>query len=155
MGFFLSVSAAVVPRTRRVLPEHEGKYKVSLPKGSTKKSREILAKHSAMQSDKTEKKSIFERLNSKHVEIADSTSNESQTKMPSIFNRLGSYKELEKKVDRHSIAFSGILKGSQKMVRSPLELKTELRICFPFSHLRASLRTESNNGSFQNLPYLM
>ena len=106
----------IAQRSRRVLPEHEGKYKVSLPKGSTKKSREILAKHSAMQSDKMEKKSIFERLNSKHVEIADSTSNESLMKNSSIFNRLGDYKELEKKMDRHSVAFSGILKGPQKVV---------------------------------------
>lgn len=114
------MSLAVEPRTRRVLPEHEGKYKVSLPKGSTKKSREILAKHSAMQSDKMEKKSIFDRLNSKHVEIADSTSNDPQVKMSSIFNRLGNYNELEKKVNRHSIAFSGTLKGQQKTVRLSL-----------------------------------
>lgn len=105
-----------MPSVRRVLPEHEGKYKISLPKGSTKKSRDILAKHSAMQSDKMEKKSIFERLNSKQVEVADSTSNESLVKASSIFTRLGNYKELEKKIDRHSDAFSGILKGPQKMV---------------------------------------
>ena len=33
-----------VPRVRRVLPEHEGKYKVSLPKGLTARSRRLLAK---------------------------------------------------------------------------------------------------------------
>jgi len=109
-----SASTTILPAVRRVLPEHEGKYKISLPKGSTKKSRDILAKHSAMQSDKMEKKSIFERLNSKQVEVADSTSNESLVKASSIFTRLGNYKELEKKMDRHSDAFSGILKGSQK-----------------------------------------
>lgn len=31
-------------KTRRVLPEHEGKYKIKLPSGSTKRSKEILAK---------------------------------------------------------------------------------------------------------------
>lgn len=42
-----TLSSVAIAPPRRVLPEHEGKYKVSLPKGSTKKSREILAKHSA------------------------------------------------------------------------------------------------------------
>lgn len=37
-------SVAVAP-ARRVLPEHEGGYKISLPKGSTQKSRDLLAKH--------------------------------------------------------------------------------------------------------------
>lgn len=83
---------------RRVLPEHEGKYKVSLPKGSTKKTREILAKHSAMKSDKMDKKSIFDRLNSKDFEMADSTSSEPKVKISkassSIFNRLGKQEKI-------------------------------------------------------------
>lgn len=98
---------------RRVLPEHEGKYKVSLPKGSTKKTRDILAKHSAMQSDKTKKKSIFDRLNSKDVEMMDDDSSDEpvEKSSASIFNRLGSYKELEKS-DKRSKGGSGILKNS-------------------------------------------
>lgn len=123
MSYLFLASLSVAPR--RVLPEHEGKYKVSLPKGSTKKSREILAKHSAMQSDKMEKKSIFDRLNSKDAEYADSSSNEPHirisTASSSIFNRLGSYKELEKKVDRSAIAFSGILKNK------PLKMVSRIR----------------------------
>lgn len=87
---------------RRVLPEHEGKYKISLPKGVTKKSREILAKHSAMQSDLIDKKSsIFDRLNNKEgkdIDMADSSSN------ASIFKRLGSYKDASQK-------FSSVLKN--------------------------------------------
>lgn len=101
---------------RRVLPIHEGKYKVSLPKGTTKKTREILAKHSALQSDKSEKKSVFDRLNTKHVEVADSTSSEPPVKLPkpvsSIFNRLGNYKE----ADKGSNESSGILRSSLLMV---------------------------------------
>lgn len=31
-----------VPTNRRVFPEHEGKYKVSMPTGSTQKTRKIL-----------------------------------------------------------------------------------------------------------------
>lgn len=33
-----------VKQARRVLPEHEGKYKITLPSGSTERSKEILAK---------------------------------------------------------------------------------------------------------------
>lgn len=29
---------------RRVLPEHEGRYKITLPSGSTERSKQILAK---------------------------------------------------------------------------------------------------------------
>lgn len=69
-----------------------------------------------MQSDKMEKKSIFDRLNrSKDIEMTESTFNEPVLKMSkgsSIFNRLGEYKELEKKIEKNSIAFSGILKSS-------------------------------------------
>lgn len=67
-----------------------------------------------MKSDKIEKKSIFDRL-SKGEEIVDSTSNEPLVKVSnassSIFNRLGNYKELEKKIEKKSTAFSGILKS--------------------------------------------
>lgn len=132
-------SVAFTP-ARRVLPEHEGKYKISLPKGSTKRSREILAKHSMskktsskrssdniikhsflVKADKMEKKSIFERLTkSDHddddMEMADSTSNEPSVKIAkatsSIFNRLGNKTALEKKLENKSTAFSGILKNS-------------------------------------------
>lgn len=59
----------------------------------TKKSREILAKHSAMQSDLIEKKSsIFDRLNNKEGRDIDMTDSSS-----SIFNRLGSYKDASQK----------------------------------------------------------
>lgn len=67
---------------RRVLPEHEGGYKITLPSGTTPRSKEILAKkahrelyqilpntknflielNSTVYSDKTEKKGIFDRL---------------------------------------------------------------------------------------------
>lgn len=61
--------------------------------------------------DKYEKKSVFDRLKTHDVEMADSTSNE-LTRMgkvsSSIFARLGDYKE----IDKNSIAFSGILKNS-------------------------------------------
>ena len=31
-----------VPKSRRVLPEHEGKYKITMPKGTTARSRRIM-----------------------------------------------------------------------------------------------------------------
>lgn len=37
-------SPGSAPKPRRVLPEHEGRYKITLPMGTTKRSKEILAK---------------------------------------------------------------------------------------------------------------
>lgn len=113
-----TVASVAVAVPRRVLPEHEGKYKVVLPKGFTKKSRDMLAKHSAMQMDKVDtKKSVFERLQSSNdVEMADSTSNDTNVRInkvsSSIFKRLGGYQEVEKVVNQKSSAFAGILKNS-------------------------------------------
>lgn len=96
---------------RRVLPEHEGKYKVSLPKGSTEKSREILAKYSAMKCDKVEeKKSVFERLQSQNArEVSSKVPVAIAATSSSIFRRLGDYKEVDLRAEKRS---SGILKNS-------------------------------------------
>ena len=37
---------SVAPKPRRVLPEHEGRYKITLPSGTTPRSKDILAKKS-------------------------------------------------------------------------------------------------------------
>ncbi|KAH8378012.1 hypothetical protein KR093_008480, partial [Drosophila rubida] len=50
---------------RRVLPEHEGKYKVTLPSGTTERSKQILAKREQLYSDRvssTKKSDVFARL---------------------------------------------------------------------------------------------
>ncbi|TDG45647.1 hypothetical protein AWZ03_007922 [Drosophila navojoa] len=50
---------------RRVLPEHEGKYKVTLPSGTTERSKQILAKREQLYSDRvtsTKKTDVFARL---------------------------------------------------------------------------------------------
>ncbi|EDW05142.1 uncharacterized protein LOC6570757 isoform X2 [Drosophila grimshawi] len=50
---------------RRVLPEHEGKYKVTLPSGTTERSKQILAKREQLYSDRvssTKKTDVFKRL---------------------------------------------------------------------------------------------
>ena len=33
-----------VPKSRRVFPEHEGKYKITMPAGTTEKTKKILRK---------------------------------------------------------------------------------------------------------------
>lgn len=50
-----STIAAVAPpltavKPRRVLPEHEGKYKIKLPSGTTERSKQILAKQAKCES---------------------------------------------------------------------------------------------------------
>ncbi|XP_073824128.1 uncharacterized protein [Musca autumnalis] len=114
-------SAVVAPlppvKPRRVLPEHEGKYKIKLPSGTTERSKQILAKQAKLYSDREaakEKSPIFKRLaiNSKDtIEIDEETSttssstssdnvkvritglgNKSQTSS-SIFSRLGGKEE--------------------------------------------------------------
>ncbi|KAH8352624.1 hypothetical protein KR084_005357, partial [Drosophila pseudotakahashii] len=60
---------------RRVLPEHEGKYKVTLPSGTTERSKQILAKREKLYSDRvssSKKTDIFSRLH------ASSGENEAQ-----------------------------------------------------------------------------
>ncbi|XP_060665968.1 uncharacterized protein C19orf47 isoform X1 [Drosophila nasuta] len=71
-----SSSAVSIPSTgtatpptkpaRRVLPEHEGKYKVTLPSGTTERSKQILAKREqSVYSDRvssTKKSDVFARL---------------------------------------------------------------------------------------------
>ncbi|EDV33124.1 uncharacterized protein Dana_GF23064 [Drosophila ananassae] len=50
---------------RRVLPEHEGKYKITLPSGTTERSKQILAKREKLYSDRvssSKKSDIFSRL---------------------------------------------------------------------------------------------
>lgn len=40
-----SLDESIRKPPRRVLPEHEGRYKITLPSGSTERSKQILAKH--------------------------------------------------------------------------------------------------------------
>ncbi|KAL9926912.1 uncharacterized protein ACN2A1_000268 isoform 4-T4 [Glossina fuscipes fuscipes] len=86
----LATSAAVVnplpfvTKPRRVLPEHEGKYKIKLPTGSTERSKALLAQ-AKLYSDREfakEKSDVFQRLatNSKSsIEVENTASNTSNT----------------------------------------------------------------------------
>ncbi|XP_011191154.2 uncharacterized protein C19orf47 [Zeugodacus cucurbitae] len=58
------VGEPIIKQARRVLPEHEGKYKIKLPSGNTKRSKEILAKKEKLysQRENTQRSAVFERL---------------------------------------------------------------------------------------------
>ncbi|XP_035916330.1 uncharacterized protein C19orf47 [Anopheles stephensi] len=112
-GVMRTVSSAVTaksePKPRRVLPEHEGKYKITLPSGNTPRSREILEKKaqegkptssvvsvSATPKVGTKRGSIFDRLNASDSEPPSKVSPKTQTVQlvsssisSSIFARLG------------------------------------------------------------------
>uniref|UniRef100_A0A1A9VZS8 SAM domain-containing protein n=1 Tax=Glossina brevipalpis TaxID=37001 RepID=A0A1A9VZS8_9MUSC len=82
----VSTSAAVVnplpavQKSRRVLPEHEGKYKIKLPTGSTERSKALLAQ-AKLYSDREIAKArsdVFQRLaTNSSIEIEDSVTNTS------------------------------------------------------------------------------
>ncbi|ALC38399.1 CG16812 [Drosophila busckii] len=60
-----SKSSPPTKPARRVLPEHEGKYKVTLPAGTTERSKQILAKREQLYSDRvssSKKNDVFTRL---------------------------------------------------------------------------------------------
>ncbi|XP_050077709.1 uncharacterized protein C19orf47 [Anopheles maculipalpis] len=112
-GVTRTVSSAITaksePKPRRVLPEHEGKYKITLPSGNTPRSKEILEKKaqetkptssvvsvSSAPKQGTKRGSIFDRLNSSDSEPPSKLSPKTQTVQlisssisSSIFSRLG------------------------------------------------------------------
>lgn len=91
-----------VKKVRRVLPEHEGGYKIKMPSGSTPRSQQILAKQKELS-----KKTVFDRLgrsSSPNTEpltaaVSSTTSDPTftvtglevakKTKSSSVFSRLG------------------------------------------------------------------
>ncbi|XP_023300208.2 uncharacterized protein C19orf47 homolog [Lucilia cuprina] len=94
-----SSSAAVVAplpavKPRRVLPEHEGKYKIKLPSGTTERSKQILAKQAKLYSDREaskEKSDIFKRLakNSKDtIVLEDNNDSSSLDSMDNVKMRI-------------------------------------------------------------------
>lgn len=121
----------VAPPTkpRRVLPEHEGKYKITLPTGSTPRSREILAKQNTLNNtpkQDVKRPAIFNRLKPPADDLVTSTnSTMTQTvritglnskQNSSIFSRLGG-----KTSDNQSM--SNILsmnKTSKAIIKPPL-----------------------------------
>lgn len=55
----VEILAPPVKKVRRVLPEHEGRYKITMPSGSTPRTQKILAKQGLLT---LKKKTVFDRL---------------------------------------------------------------------------------------------
>lgn len=126
-----------LPKTpRRVLPEHEGKYKVKLPSGTTERSKEILAKKAMLYADKeaSAKPRIFERLASNtSIPMEDLTISKPNKKKPiidqevritglggnlstsSIFSRLGGKYEPDVEFVSEEAQIKPILKKTSKI----------------------------------------
>ncbi|XP_058058813.1 uncharacterized protein C19orf47 homolog [Anopheles bellator] len=127
-------------KPRRVLPEHEGKYKITLPSGSTARSKEILEKKvqltkrrpsvddqmDASAKRAATKRSIFDRLTTEDeppsktansVKILDSMGSPTSS---SIFSRLGGRNSAEQRgsSDVATLGTSGILKKSPSFASS-------------------------------------
>ncbi|XP_076312404.1 uncharacterized protein C19orf47 isoform X6 [Tachypleus tridentatus] len=76
---------APVPKVRRVLPEHEGGYKIKMPTGTTEKTRNILQKQ-GLAGVGLSKRSVFDRLGESAV---SSSTDLAEQKTSSVFKRLG------------------------------------------------------------------
>ncbi|XP_060733462.1 uncharacterized protein C19orf47 homolog isoform X2 [Tachysurus vachellii] len=87
-----SAEANGVPvKRRRVTSEMEGKYKINMPKGSTARSRRILAQQAKKVTTKSlNRTSVFERLGS---ESKTDTATANQVKVTGVFSRLGKVDE--------------------------------------------------------------
>ncbi|KAG4073013.1 hypothetical protein HA402_009432 [Bradysia odoriphaga] len=104
-------TAIVLPKpARRVLPEHEGAYKIVLPTGTTQRSKEILAKRALLYADKPEKNSVFERLQKNNADASEPSIRITGLDKPasSVFARLGGLR------DSPPVELAGILKNSEK-----------------------------------------
>ncbi|PSN56261.1 hypothetical protein C0J52_00380 [Blattella germanica] len=100
-----SSAAPPAKKVRRVLPEHEGSYKITMPSGTTPRSQKILAKQVLLLQQK-KKKTVFDRLGDGSVSSTTETESPSititgpglsivklatspQEKQSSVFSRLG------------------------------------------------------------------
>ncbi|XP_058243844.1 uncharacterized protein C19orf47 homolog isoform X2 [Hemibagrus wyckioides] len=86
-------------KRRRVTSEMEGKYKISMPKGTTARSRRILAQQ-AKKAKSLKRTSVFERLGSE-----SKTDTATANKVTGVFSRLG-------KVDEDDSAERDIVDGA-------------------------------------------
>uniref|UniRef100_A0A1B6DTV2 SAM domain-containing protein n=1 Tax=Clastoptera arizonana TaxID=38151 RepID=A0A1B6DTV2_9HEMI len=123
-----SDSIPEVRKPRRVLPEHEGGYKIKMPTGSTVRSRHILQK----MKERKAKVSVFERLGNEN-KVSSTTQPENDVKFKtivgtnaikristsekpstSVFDRLGSCLPKNPSPEPQSLQYNGILKTSKK-----------------------------------------
>uniref|UniRef100_A0A1B0DND9 DUF5577 domain-containing protein n=1 Tax=Phlebotomus papatasi TaxID=29031 RepID=A0A1B0DND9_PHLPP len=108
-------------KPRRVLPEHEGKYKVTLPSGTTPRSKEILSKRAQLFPEKKEKGGIFDRMDLDTDDEMPQTATKRDITFKvvgldkptgSIFSRLGDKSRTDGRVIESTPSHAGILKNS-------------------------------------------
>ncbi|XP_046382636.1 uncharacterized protein C19orf47 isoform X2 [Ischnura elegans] len=121
-----------VKKPRRVLPEHEGKYKVIMPSGSTPRTKRILEEQALQVPSK--KRTVFERLGDGNVTSTTGAEepkftvtcgesiikSELSDKVMSVFNRLGdksqvsssSFTEMMDEGSEEPLEYVGVLKKS-------------------------------------------
>ncbi|XP_062568412.1 uncharacterized protein C19orf47-like isoform X1 [Saccostrea cucullata] len=108
-----------VPKSRRVLPEHEGRYKITMPAGTTAKTQKIL-----QQGIPTGRRNpnVFDRLGEESPKSAGAAKS-STVIISSVFNRLGGKSavkrpatstsaELDSDPDEPPLEYAGILKAT-------------------------------------------
>ncbi|XP_034232235.1 uncharacterized protein C19orf47 isoform X2 [Thrips palmi] len=131
-----------IKKVRRVLPEHEGGYKIKMPSGSTPRSQQILAKQKEIASKKT----VFDRLGGSTSPGADpltaavsSTTSDptftvtgleaaKKAKASSVFSRLGDKQVSSTSalaVAEGTLPFAGILKNvsSKPVSKAPIPVQ--------------------------------
>ncbi|VDI58403.1 Hypothetical predicted protein [Mytilus galloprovincialis] len=117
-----------VPKKRRVFPEHEGKYKITMPSGKTQKTKKLLAK-----AKKTD--SVFARLGSetRQATVTQSGLLISSTAENTVFSRLGGKQSLKREATSTSLeldsdeddegaeqlAYAGIFKNTLSPAKKP------------------------------------
>uniref|UniRef100_A0A1A9Z9F4 SAM domain-containing protein n=1 Tax=Glossina pallidipes TaxID=7398 RepID=A0A1A9Z9F4_GLOPL len=131
----VSTSAAVVnplpvvTKPRRVLPEHEGKYKIKLPTGSTERSKALLAQ-AKLYSDREiakEKSDVFQRLatNSKSIVEVENTASNTPNNLEHIkihITGLGN-----KRISNSTSIFSRLGGKTEESLMVPKEIKPILK----------------------------
>lgn len=111
-----------VPKSRRVLPEHEGRYKIKMPSGTTAKTQKILEQGLPAGRRKS---NVFERLGE---ESPNPTSAKTSPISPSVFNRLGGKSAVKRPATSTSVEtdpdpgeppleYAGVLKSSPTPVK--------------------------------------
>ncbi|KAJ8308099.1 hypothetical protein KUTeg_012973 [Tegillarca granosa] len=85
-----------VPKKRRVFPEHEGKYKITMPSGTTAKTQKILKEQGLSKFSAKQSSTVFDRLGADTSAPRKTTLNDgglivvkSLTLQDSVFTRLG------------------------------------------------------------------
>ncbi|XP_071481891.1 uncharacterized protein C19orf47-like [Diadema antillarum] len=141
----LADTAEVVPikRPRMVKPEEEGKYIVSMPKGSTPRTQKILEQKRQQQHEQLpqpqtppqgiqgsvdeKKSSVFARLGSGNSPTPTQSTSKQAASSPSVFNRLGGQRQrsLSDGSDGGSVVeYQGVLKTLSSPDAQTTMLKT-------------------------------